>query len=358
MPQAKQRTVLAALLLRPGQVVAADELIAALWSEPPASARVTVQNYVRRLRRTLDDTDRSRIRTQPRGYLIQVDPDELDTARFEGLLGSARSAARAGRWDASAASARAALALWRGPPLADVESEVLVREVPRLTEMRLQALEARIEADLHLGFHQEVAAELRGLSVAHPLREQLHAQLMLALYRSGRRPEALDAFRRARQVLVGQLAIEPGAGLRALYRQMLAGDPALTAPAAAPPAATSSAVASLLSCHRLLRGGRAPPAARCHHPPDRPGQRAGRADQAARPGARRGDQRHRRGRQDRPGPALGPPGRRSLPRRAALRGSARLRPRPAAGRRRRARRVPAGPRADRPGHPGRHRRAR
>ncbi len=257
VPQAKQRTVLAALLLRPGQVVAADELIAALWSEPPASARVTVQNYVRRLRRTLDDTDRSRIRTQPRGYLIQVDPEELDTARFEGLLGSARSAARAGRWDASAASARAALALWRGPPLADVESEVLVREVPRLTEMRLQALEARIEADLHLGFHQEVAAELRGLSVAHPLREQLHAQLMLALYRSGRRPEALDAFRRARQVLVGQLAIEPGAGLRALYRQMLAGDPALTAPAAAPPAATSSAVASSAATSSAVTGSSA-----------------------------------------------------------------------------------------------------
>jgi DNA-binding SARP family transcriptional activator/tetratricopeptide (TPR) repeat protein len=235
----KQRAVLAALLLSGGQVVSLDELAEILWeAEPPPSARVTIQNYVMRLRQALGDTGGSRISTQPHGYLIRVDPAELDVARFEALLGAAREAARDSSWDTAAAQSREALALWRGEPLSDVGSEVLAaREVPRLAELRLQALEVRIDADLHLGRQAEVLAESRQLVSGHPLREHLHGLLMLALYRDGRQAEALAAYRDARRVLVEELGTEPGTGLRELHQRMLAGDPALVVPAAAPPAA-------------------------------------------------------------------------------------------------------------------------
>ncbi|HMH91408.1 MAG TPA: BTAD domain-containing putative transcriptional regulator, partial [Streptosporangiaceae bacterium] len=184
----KQRAVLAALLLDAGRVVPVDELAGALWGEaPPASARVTVQTYVMRLRKTLGPAGRDRIETRPGGYLISVDTAELDVTRFEALIRAARAAARNGCWEAAAARAREALVLWRGEPLADAGSDVLgLREAPRLAELRLQALEARAEADLHLGQHAEVIAELGDLVAANPLRERLRALLMLALYRSGR----------------------------------------------------------------------------------------------------------------------------------------------------------------------------
>jgi DNA-binding SARP family transcriptional activator/tetratricopeptide (TPR) repeat protein len=225
----KQRAVLAALLLNANRVVAVEELAEALWgTAPPPSARLTVQNYVVRLRKALGDEGRSRITTQPRGYVISVADDELDMARFEVLLFAARQAARDGSWHTAAAQARAALSLWRGEPLADVESELLgVREVPRLADLRLHALEIRIDADLHLGRHAEVTGELRRLAAAHPLREHLHTLLMLALYREGRQAEALAAYQAARRVLIEELGAEPGRELRSLHEQVLAADPAL-----------------------------------------------------------------------------------------------------------------------------------
>jgi DNA-binding SARP family transcriptional activator len=229
LPAAKQRTVLAALLLRAGRAVSLDELAEALWGPaPPPSARVTVQNYVKRVRKGLGPAAGSRIITQPRGYLIQVDPGELDLSRFESHLSAARAAARGGAWAQAATDAGVGLGLWRGEPLADIESDMLTaREAPRLAELRLQALETRIDADLHLGRHAEVIAELRQLTAAHPLREHLRALLMLALYRDSRQSEALAVYSDARALLIEELGAEPGHELRELHQRILVGDSAL-----------------------------------------------------------------------------------------------------------------------------------
>jgi DNA-binding SARP family transcriptional activator len=226
----KQRALLAALLLNANQAVSLDEIAEIFWGlAPPPSARVTIQNYVVRLRQALADTGSSRISTQSRGYLIRVAADELDVARFEALLGTARSAVRDSSWKTAAAEAATALSLWRGEPLADVDSEALTaRDVPRLAELRLQALEIRIEADLHLGRYAEVIVELQRLIRDHPLRERLHGLLMLALYRDGRQGEALAAYQHVRRLLVQELGTEPGNGLRELHQQILAVDPSLS----------------------------------------------------------------------------------------------------------------------------------
>jgi DNA-binding SARP family transcriptional activator/Tfp pilus assembly protein PilF len=230
----KQRALLAALLLSAGRVVSFGELTEALWgSAPPPSARVAVQNHVMKLRKALGDG--ARIRTQPRGYEILVADGDLDVSRFEAHLAAALAAAKEGSWDAAAKQAQAGLALWRGEPLADVESDLLAtRDIPRLSEVRLQAVEVRIDADLHLRRHAEVIPELQRLAAAHPLRERLHGSLMLALYRDGRQAEALAAFARARQILVDELGADPGAGLQRLHLQILNADPALDLPAQAP----------------------------------------------------------------------------------------------------------------------------
>jgi DNA-binding SARP family transcriptional activator/Flp pilus assembly protein TadD len=232
VPRGRQRAVLAVLLLNAGRVVSVGEMAETLWGPSPLpSASVTVRNYVKRLRRVLGDADQARILTRSPGYVIRVDPGELDVARFEVLLEDARSAARAGYWEAAADQARAALALWRGEPLADVKSEALaLREVPRLAELRLQAAELRIDAELRLGRHGVVIAELERMAAAHPLREHLHARLMLALYRDGRQAEALAAYQHARRVLVDELGAEPGAELRELHRQILTTGPVLAGP--------------------------------------------------------------------------------------------------------------------------------
>src|SRR5215469_6937751 len=177
----RQRALLAALLLEANRGVPVTAIAEALWgAEPPLSAVVTIRNYVRLLRETLGEAGRERIVTQPRGYQIRVGEGELDLARFEQLLSAARAAARDGSWPEAATKARSALALWRGEPLADIESETLaLREAPRLAELRLQALETRLDAELCLGGHAEVAAELQRLVAACPLREHLHALLML-----------------------------------------------------------------------------------------------------------------------------------------------------------------------------------
>ena len=190
IPAAKHRVLLAALLLQAGRPAGPDELTEVLWGPaPPVTARVSLQNYVMRLRRILAGDGPPRIVTQPGGYLITVGPGELDISRFEAALAAGRAAARAGAWGEAAAVLAGGLALWRGEPLSAVPSEVLLaREVPRLAELRLQALEARIDAELHLGRAAEVIVELRGLVAAQPLRERLHARLMTALARDGQRP--------------------------------------------------------------------------------------------------------------------------------------------------------------------------
>jgi DNA-binding SARP family transcriptional activator len=243
VPRGNQRAVLAALLLDAGRVVLVDDLARLLWGHaPPASARVTVQNYVKRLRQVLGDSGRDRLRTHPGGYSISVEDAELDVSRFWNLADSAQLAAREGSWDAAAEQGRAALSLWRGEPLTDVQSEVLAaREVPRLTELRLQALEAWLDAEVHLGGHAKAVPGLQRLVREHPLREHPQATLMLALYRCERQAEALAVYQDARRVLVRELGVEPGAELRELHHRILAADPALAAPALVPARSASPA---------------------------------------------------------------------------------------------------------------------
>ena len=234
IPAAKRRALLAALLLRANHVVPVDDLAAVLWGEdPPSAARTGVQNYVMRLRQGLGVAG-SRITTQPRGYQIQVEAGELDLDRFEGLLRDARAAARQGSWPDAASQAAAALALWRGEPLADLNSDLLLaREGPRITELRMQAVETHIEAELQLGGHGEVIGRLHQMAAEHPLRERIHRLLMLALYRDGRQAEALAAYRRVRDILVEELGTDPGPDLQQLHQQILTADPAVARSAAA-----------------------------------------------------------------------------------------------------------------------------
>jgi DNA-binding SARP family transcriptional activator/tetratricopeptide (TPR) repeat protein len=228
IPAAKRRALLAALLLHANHVVPVDELAEVLWGEDlPSAPRSGVQNYVMRLRQALGAVG-SRITTQPRGYLIRVEAGELDLDRFEVLVRDARTAAREARWPDAADNASAALALWRGEPLADLDSDLLpARAGPRLSELRLQALETRIEAELQLGRPGEVIGELRQLTAEHPLRERLHGLLMVALSRDGRQAEALAAYQDARSVLINELGTEPGPDLQQLHQQILTADPAV-----------------------------------------------------------------------------------------------------------------------------------
>jgi DNA-binding SARP family transcriptional activator len=240
IPRGKQRTLLAALLLRPGRTVHAGQLADMLWRQgPPPSATISLQNYVKRLRQALGTVARDRVVTQPGGYLIRVEPGELDLTEMEQALAAARDAAREGAWLRAADEVAAALALWRGEPLCDVDLPLLAAaEVSRVAELRFQACELRVEADLQLARHADVVTELEQLIADTPLREHLHALLMVALYRCGRRAEALEAYRRARDMLVEDLGSEPGPELQALHRQILSDDPALIPPPPPSPAGT------------------------------------------------------------------------------------------------------------------------
>jgi DNA-binding SARP family transcriptional activator/tetratricopeptide (TPR) repeat protein len=244
IPAGKQRVLLAALLLNPGRALPADELAELLWETgPPASARDALHNYVRRLRQALGDASRTLVITQADGYRLRVPADEVDILRFEATAARGLHALRASRCEQAARELREALALWRGTPLSDVPcDQLVVRHARRLEEMRLQALEGRIEADLCSGRHSEVAAELRELAAAEPLRERLQGLLMLALYRDGRRADALAAFRNARRVLIDEVGVEPGAELQRLHRQILNADPALNVSVAPPPGAVPPVV--------------------------------------------------------------------------------------------------------------------
>ncbi len=241
VPPGKQRVLLAVLLLHANHAVSAGILVEALWgSEPPPSAHAALRNYVKRLRKALGDGDHTLIRSVPGGYLIRADANDLDVTRFEEQERAGREAVAAGDWERAAGLLHAALALWRGEALEDVRSEWLAaREVPRLAELRLRALETRIDLDLRLGRRPEAIADLWRLTKAHPLRERLHQLLMLALCQDGRYGEALAVYQAARRVLVSELGTEPGPALRQLHQQILASDPSLAGPGQrhAPPAA-------------------------------------------------------------------------------------------------------------------------
>ncbi len=219
----KQRAVLAHLLVRANQVVPTEALIDQVWGdEPPEAARNTLQTYVSHLRKALG-ADRLEGRTP--GYLLHVEPDELDSARFERLLNEARGTN--GQADA-AAILREALGLWRGPAFADLAGEEsLSGEIARLEELRVQALEERLAADLAAGRHGDVIAELESMTREQPLRERLWASLMLALYRSGRQADALAVFQRARQILADDLGVDPSPELVRLHERVLQQDPDL-----------------------------------------------------------------------------------------------------------------------------------
>jgi DNA-binding SARP family transcriptional activator len=225
----KQRAVLAMLVLHANQVVSIDHLVDGLWGQaPPDSATNTVQVYISRLRKLRADPQEGPaalvlVRRRP-GYLLELDADELDLARFERLTHQGTQALRPAP-RLAAAKLREALGLWRGPPLVEFTDEPFAQpERARLQEQRLTVVQARIEADLALGRHAELVGELEALVARHPLREELHQQLLLSLYRSGRQAEALEAYRRVRQTLTEELGIDPGRALQELQAAILAQD--------------------------------------------------------------------------------------------------------------------------------------
>ena len=230
----RQRAVLALLLLEANRVVSMDRLAEDVWGgDPPEGGVTTLQTYVFHLRRALEP-DRLRgtaggiLVTRDHGYLLHVDHEHLDAAVFEEGFAAGRATLEEGRYAEAAQTLRAALELWRGPVLANLADYAFTRpEAARLEELRLAALEARIDADLALGRHHALSAELDGLVRDHPLRETQHGQLMLALYRCGRQADALAAYRRARDLLADELGIDPGEPLRRLHAAVLAHDRAL-----------------------------------------------------------------------------------------------------------------------------------
>jgi DNA-binding SARP family transcriptional activator len=230
---AKERALLAFLLLHAGEPVPADRLIDELWgASPPATARKSLQVRVASLRRALRDDF---LLTRGDAYLIRLEPNQLDVHRFEQLLSDGRDALAAGNPSAALTTLNEALALWHGRALADFAYESFAQPaIARLEELRLRALELRIEAQLELGLHARVIAELDGVVAAHPFRERLRAQLMLALYRDGRQAEALDVYRRTRDEFVAELGIEPGPMLQQLQQAILRQDPSLDGPLAVP----------------------------------------------------------------------------------------------------------------------------
>jgi predicted ATPase/DNA-binding SARP family transcriptional activator len=223
---AKQRALLALLLLHANRVLSRDRLIDELWGgEPPATAVTSLQVYVSRLRKLLPPET---LLTRPPGYLLAVDPNDLDLQRFEHLLTQGHEALGGGDAEEAARVLHEALTLWRGPALAEFAFEPFAQnEIARLEDLRLGAVEERIEADLALGRHADVIGELEALIGENPHRERLRGQLILALYRSGRQADALDAYQQARRAL-DELGIEPSAELQELEKGILTHDPALS----------------------------------------------------------------------------------------------------------------------------------
>ncbi|WP_186762870.1 AfsR/SARP family transcriptional regulator [Lentzea tibetensis] len=224
-------TLLTVLLLRANHQATLPEIVDYLWGQsPPAHSRSAVQTCVSRLRRALGEhPSRRLIRTTACGYLIELDPTQLDLTRFRRLVDRAALA----RGPAERADLLGhALALWRGQPLSDLTAESLLRDsVPTLVEERLHAVESWMDARLHLGHEGHVIAQLTTLTREYPLRERFWAQLMLALYRCGRQAEALAVYRTAAARLSEEVGVDPGRELQALQRRILAGDPGLSSDA-------------------------------------------------------------------------------------------------------------------------------
>jgi predicted ATPase/DNA-binding SARP family transcriptional activator len=230
---AKQRSLLAILLLNANKVVSTDTLIELLWRAEPDNASGALHVHVSALRKLLEPErsagDQPQVLiTRPPGYMVRVADDQLDLVHFERLVEQGRHALTEGDAERASSSLRMALALWRGPPLSDVSLDSFpTHEVFRLQEARISALEDRFEADLSLGHHAPLVAEIEVVATDHPLRERLRGQLMLALYRSGRQAEALEVFRRTREMLSEELGIDPGHTLQQLHEDVLHQDPAL-----------------------------------------------------------------------------------------------------------------------------------
>ena len=218
----KQRALLALLLLDVNRVVSTDRIVDALWGEePPRTAATSLQNFVSQLRKLLGSDV---VVTKPPGYQLRIEREQLDLERFTRLVEESRAEPPAER----AAKLRHALALWRGPPLADLGFEAFAQqEIGRLEELRLAAIEDRVEAELEAGRHSDLVGELEAFADEHPLRERLRSHLMLALYRSGRQAEALQIYHDTRRVLVDELGIEPSPTLQQLHGAILRQDPRL-----------------------------------------------------------------------------------------------------------------------------------
>jgi DNA-binding SARP family transcriptional activator len=257
----KQRALLAILLLHVNEVVSRDRLIEDLWGEQaPATAAASLHTYVSQLRKVLEagnDTAPKLLLTRAPGYVLEADPDQVDLKRFELLARRGKSELVADDANAAASTLAEALALWCGPPLHEFGSAPFaLAESLRLQELRISVLEDRIDADLALGRHDHLVGELDTLATEHPYRERLCGQLMLALYRSGRQAEALEAYRKTRRRLAEELGIEPGPALQELEQAILRHQPTLTTetppPVAAPERRRTDRIAPSIS--ELPRG--------------------------------------------------------------------------------------------------------
>ena len=238
LPSGRERSLLILLVIRRGEVVSTDRMIEALWgNSPPETAAKALQGYVSHLRRALEPVDgpgdtQALIVTQAPGYVLRLDAAAVDAARFERLAAEGHRALEDGAPAEAAHRLDEALALWRGEALAEFAYDDFARdEIQRLEQLRLSATEDRVDALLRLGRHGELTGQLETLVAAHPLRERLRGQWMLALYRSGRQADALEAYRDGRRLLAGELGLEPSPELQRLERAILAQDPALDAPA-------------------------------------------------------------------------------------------------------------------------------
>ncbi|HEX6681009.1 MAG TPA: AfsR/SARP family transcriptional regulator [Gaiellaceae bacterium] len=248
----KQRATLAILLLNVNRVVSVDRLADDLYAgAAPVTAVTQVQRQISELRKLLGPEHG--IETRPPGYALRVAPEQLDLHRFERLAADADRSFESGDAERAAEILRDALGLWRGPPLGDLGYESFAQPaIGRLEEIRLAALEQRLDAELALGGHAHLVGELEQLAAEHPLQERFTEQLMLALYRSGRQAEALDAYRAARKRLVEALGLEPTSALQALERAILSHDPSLELARATPePAAGPSILVAASGTERL-----------------------------------------------------------------------------------------------------------
>jgi DNA-binding SARP family transcriptional activator len=233
----KPRQILALLALYPGRVMPVPTLMEEIWgTEPPQSALTTLQTYILQLRRRLGTAmgpgspagAKDVLATRHGGYLLQIEPGSVDVHHYDRLVKEGQSAFEAGDNQVSADRFRTALELWQGPALVDVKAgPVLEIEAMRLEESRLVTVERRIDADLRLGRHAELIAELMELTARHLQHEGLHSQAMLALYRSGRQASALEVYRKLRMRLIEELGVEPSPQLQRMHQAMLAVDPAL-----------------------------------------------------------------------------------------------------------------------------------